>query len=106
LLKESARGPLTRADLDVSAVGDNTNFWVDICSALKDDANPNKQQSCIDRATRNSYDISSCCSKWVTLGMLQKWYNTTHNALIMYRLNYDTSGNHNFDSEEGVSQTL
>jgi hypothetical protein len=40
LINESAAGPLTRGDLDVSAVGDNSNFWVDICTAFKDNAYP------------------------------------------------------------------
>jgi hypothetical protein len=40
LINESARGPLTRDDLDVSVVGDNSNFWVDICSAFVNDAYP------------------------------------------------------------------
>jgi hypothetical protein len=37
LLNESAAGPLTRDDLDVSAVGDNSNLWVDVCKAFTDD---------------------------------------------------------------------
>lgn len=37
LVNESAAGPLTRDDLDVSAVGDHSNLWVDVCKAFTDD---------------------------------------------------------------------
>jgi hypothetical protein len=37
LVNESAAGPLTRSDLDVSTIWDNSNFWVDVCAAFKDD---------------------------------------------------------------------
>jgi hypothetical protein len=64
MLNESARGPLTRPDLDVSAVGDNTNFWVDNCSAFKDDVHPRPAQIqtnnniFFDKITRNSYCLA------------------------------------------------
>jgi hypothetical protein len=109
LINESARGPMTRANLDVSAVGDNSNFWVDICAAFVDDVYPmppipTNNHTFIDRATRINYDISLCSSKWATPGKLCKWYNTAHNLLIMYRLKYDTSGNHDFDSDAGLAE--
>ena len=109
LLSESAGGPVNRGDLDISAVGDNSNFWVDVCSAFKDDARemppiPTHNKFFIDETSHELYDISSCCSKWVTPGKLRKWYNTAHNALVMYRTKYDRSGHHEFNSEEGLTE--
>ena len=109
LVNESAAGPLTRDDLDVSAIGDNSNLWVDVCKAFKDDdylipVIPVHHRFFIDRTTKEKYDISSCLSKWVTPGKLRKWYNTCHNALVMYRCNYDKSGHHSFHEEEGLEE--
>ena len=109
LLSESAAGPVNRGDLDVSAVGDNSNFWVDVCTAFKDDEHemppiPTTNNFFIDERTCELYDISLCCSKWVTPGKLWKWYNTAHNAVVMYRTKYDRSGHHEFDSEEGLTE--
>jgi hypothetical protein len=109
LLNESAAGPLTRDDLDVSAVGDNSNLWVDVCKAFTDDGYgippiPVSHRFFIDRGTNQVFDISRCTSRWVTPGKLRKWYNTAHNALVMYRAKYDRSGKHDFDSEEGLEE--
>ena len=51
-----------------------------------------------------NYDITSCLSTWVTPGKIRKWYNTAHNALVMYRTKYDKSGNHDFNTEEGLDE--
>jgi hypothetical protein len=64
LLNKSAAGPLTRGDLDVSAVGDNSNFWVDICTAFKDCACPmpplpTNNNIFIDRKTRQDKTMIS-----------------------------------------------
>jgi hypothetical protein len=40
LINESAAGPSNRDDLDVSAIGDNSNLWVDMCQAFKNDGYP------------------------------------------------------------------
>ena len=108
LVNESAAGPLTRSDLDVSAIGDNSNFWVDVCTAFKDDnylipPPPINHFFFIDRATNQPYDISSCLSKWVTPGKLRKMYTVAYNLLVTYRTNFDRSGDHDFNSEEGLA---
>jgi hypothetical protein len=40
LINESAAGPLNRDDLDISAIGDNSNLWVDVCQAFKNNEYP------------------------------------------------------------------
>jgi hypothetical protein len=109
LVNESAAGPSNRDDLDVSAVGDNSNLWVDVCEAYKNDAYtipeiPVRHRFFVDPGTNELYNISRCSSTWVNPGKLRKWYNTAHNALVMYRTKYDRSGNHDFNSEEGLEE--
>jgi hypothetical protein len=37
LVNESAAGPLTRSEINIAAIGDNSNFWVDVCNSFKED---------------------------------------------------------------------
>ena len=109
LVNESAAGPRNRDDLDVSAVGDNSNLWVDVCQAFKNNAYPIPAIPVNHRffqkpGTMEYVDISRCLSTWVTPGKIRKWYNTAHNALVTYRTKYDRSGNHDFNTEEGLEE--
>jgi hypothetical protein len=56
----------------------------------------------VDPSTGEVYDISTCKSKWVSPAILRKWYTSAHNSLQMYRLKYDKSGQHDFNTDEGL----
>ena len=109
LVNESAAGPRNRDDLDVSAVGDNSDLWFDVCNAYKNNtypipAIPAQHRFFLKPGTLENYNISRGLSTWVTPGKLRKWYNTAHNSLVMYRTKYDKSGNHDFNTEEGLDE--
>ena len=38
LVNESVAGPQSQDDFHVNAVGDNSNLWVDVCQAFKNDS--------------------------------------------------------------------
>jgi len=82
LVNESAAGP-SRDDLDVSAVGDKSSLWTDVCQEFRNNDYaipkiPIQHRFFIDPGTGELFNLSTCLSTWVTPGKLRKWYNTAH----------------------------